>query len=91
MYNLSMRTYSPLADWIYRLRTEGFNMTQEDFARELGVAHNTVTRWETDARTPSGATLKLLATMATLKGFDEPMPVPEKVTRLHKRETTGED
>ncbi|MFN8674834.1 MAG: helix-turn-helix transcriptional regulator [Thermomicrobiales bacterium] len=81
------KIYSPLADWIYRLRTEVYDMTQENFAREVGVAHNTVTRWETDARVPPNTTLKLLATMAASKGFDDPIPLPERISKPLKRGT----
>lgn len=73
-----------MAEWIYRLRTDVYDMTQEDFAREVGVAHNTITRWETDARTPRGATLTLLKTIAVNKGFEPPPESPSSKPKLRK-------
>ena len=53
-----------LSDKIRVLR-EKFLMTQEDFAKELGVASSTVNRWETGKARPN------IAAMRNIKGFCE--------------------
>ena len=53
-----------LSDKIRVLR-EKFLMTQEDLAKELGVASSTVNRWETGKARPN------IAAMRNIKGFCE--------------------
>ena len=45
-------------------------MTQEDFAKELGVASSTVNRWETGKAWPN------IAAMRNIKGFCEERDYP---------------
>ena len=58
-----------LSDKIRVLR-EKFLMTQEDFAKELGVASSTVNRWETGKARPN------IAAMRNIKGFCEERDYP---------------
>ena len=51
-----------LSDEIKRLRTRCF-LTQEDFAKKLGVAFSTVNRWE------QGKSKPLLVVMKNIKAF----------------------
>ena len=44
---------------IKRIRRKAF-MTQEDFAKELGVSFATVNRWETGKAKPNLKTMKLI-------------------------------
>lgn len=44
---------------IKRIRRKAF-MTQEDFAKEIGVSCITVTRWETGKAKPNLKTMKLI-------------------------------
>ena len=44
---------------IKKIRRKAF-MTQEDFAKELGVSCITVTRWETGKAKPNLKTMKLI-------------------------------
>lgn len=46
-----------------RLLREKFLLTQEDFAKELGVAASTVNRWETGKTRPN------MVAMRTIKEF----------------------
>ncbi len=48
---------------IKRLR-ERLGMTQEQFAERLGVARETVARWEIGANAPRGLSLKALKELA---------------------------
>ncbi|MFR9055541.1 MULTISPECIES: helix-turn-helix domain-containing protein [Acidaminococcus] len=54
---------------IKRLRTRCF-LTQEDFARKLGVAFSTVNRWEQGKSKPN------LAAMKNIKAFCEENDIP---------------
>ena len=56
----------------YKIRVlrEKFLMTQEDFAKELGVASSTVNRWETGKARPN------IAAMRNIKGFCEERDYP---------------
>lgn len=47
------------AEDIKRIRRKGF-MTQEDFAKEIGVSYATVNRWETGKAKPNLKTMKLI-------------------------------
>ncbi len=44
---------------IKRIRRKAF-LTQEDFAKEIGVSFATVTRWETGKAKPNLKTMKLI-------------------------------
>lgn len=46
-----------------RILREKFLLTQEDFAKELGVAASTVNRWETGKARPN------MTTMRTIRAF----------------------
>ncbi|URZ02090.1 helix-turn-helix domain-containing protein [Clostridium felsineum] len=46
-----------VSDGIRTMR-EKFLMTQEEFAKELGVAASTVNRWETDKARPNISAMK---------------------------------
>lgn len=58
-----------LSDKIRVLR-EKFLMTQEDFAKELGVASSTVNRWETGKARPN------IAAMRNIKEFCDERDYP---------------
>lgn len=47
------------ADEIKRIRLKTF-LTQEAFAKELGVSFNTVNRWETGKQKPSIKVMKVI-------------------------------
>lgn len=47
------------AEGIKNIRRQSF-LTQEDFAREIGVSYVTVNRWETGRSKPSLKTMKLI-------------------------------
>lgn len=69
-----------LSDKIRMLR-EKFLLTQEDFAKELGVAASTVNRWETGKARPN------MVAMRTIKQFCETRNYPyeeiESVWLIH--------
>ena len=44
---------------IKRIRRKAF-LTQEDFAKEIGVSYATVNRWETGKAKPNLKTMKLI-------------------------------
>ena len=48
-----------IAEDIKRIRLKKF-LTQEDFAKELGVSFNTVNRWETGKQKPSIKVMKTI-------------------------------
>ena len=48
-----------LAEDIKKIRIKSF-LTQEEFARELGVSFNTVNRWETGKQKPSIKMMKVI-------------------------------
>lgn len=56
----------------YKIRTlrEKFLLTQEDFAKELGVAASTVNRWETGKARPN------MSAMRNIKAFCESHEYP---------------
>ena len=64
-----------------RILREKFLMTQEDFAKELGVAASTVNRWETGKSRPN------LSAMRNIKYFCETRKYPyeeiESVWLIH--------
>lgn len=64
-----------------RILREKYLMTQEDFARELGVAASTVNRWETGKSRPN------LSAMRNIKCFCEARKYPyeeiESVWLIH--------
>ena len=47
------------AEDIKRIRRKAF-LTQEDFAKEIGVSFATVNRWETEKAKPNLKTMKLI-------------------------------
>ncbi len=54
------------------IRQKAF-LTQDAFAKELGVAFSTVNRWETEKRTPGVKTMKRISQFCNEHGisFDE--------------------
>lgn len=46
---------------------ERLNLTQVEFARELGVCQGTVSHWEKGIRTPTGPAVRLLRILASEK------------------------
>ena len=52
-------TIMAFSEDIKRIRRKAF-MTQEDFAKEIGVSCITVTRWETGKAKPNLKTMKLI-------------------------------
>ena len=54
---------------IKRIRRKEF-MTQEDFAKELGVSFATVNRWETGKAKPNIKTMKLIDEYCNKNGID---------------------
>ena len=52
-------TIMAFSEAIQRIRRKAF-MTQEDFAKEIGVSCITVTRWETGKAKPNLKTMKLI-------------------------------
>lgn len=54
---------------IKKIRRKAF-MTQEDFAKELGVSCITVTRWETGKAKPNLKTMKLIDGYCKKNGID---------------------
>jgi transcriptional regulator with XRE-family HTH domain len=55
-----------LAEHVFYLRTRKLFLTQEELARELGLASMTVSRWERGVTEPN---LKNLRTMAAMAGL----------------------
>lgn len=56
------------ADLIHALRNH-MQMTQQEFARELGVRQPTISEWETGVYEPKRSTSKLLTLVAEKAGF----------------------
>ena len=54
---------------IKRIRRKGL-MTQEDFAKEIGVSCITVTRWETGKAKPNLKTMRLIDEYCKRKAID---------------------
>ncbi len=52
-----------------RIRRKAF-MTQEDFAKEIGVSFATVNRWETGKARPNLKTMKLIDDYCKRNGID---------------------
>ena len=52
-----------------RIRRKAF-MTQEDFAKEIGVSFATVNRWETGKARPNLKTMKLIVDYCKRNGID---------------------
>lgn len=50
-----------------RALRERLGMTQEDFAREAGVTHSTVIRWENDHAAPSKLAMFRLDALSALE------------------------
>lgn len=58
-----------VADDIKRIRLKTF-LTQEAFAKELGVSFNTVNRWETGKQKPSIKVMKQIDDYCKKNGID---------------------
>lgn len=56
------------ADGVRRLRSH-LELTQREFAEELGVRQQTVSEWETGAYRPRGASERLLSIIADRAGY----------------------
>jgi len=54
---------------IKKIRRKAF-MTQEDFAKEIGVSCITVTRWETGKAKPNLKTMKMIDQYCKKNGID---------------------
>ena len=65
------------ADDIKKIRLKTF-LTQEAFAKELGVSFNTVNRWETGKQRPSIKVMKLIDDYCKKNGID--FDIAESVT-----------
>ena len=62
---------------IKRIRRKAF-MTQEDFAKEIGVSCITVTRWETGKAKPTLKTMKLIDEYCKKNSID--FDISEEIT-----------
>lgn len=54
---------------IKKIRRKAF-MTQEDFAKEIGVSCITITRWETGKAKPNLKTMKMIDQYCKKNGID---------------------
>ncbi len=63
---------------IKKIRRKAF-MTQEDFAKEIGVSCITVTRWETGKAKPNLKTMKLIDDYCKKKEID--FDVSEEISK----------
>lgn len=52
-----------------RMLREKFLMTQEDFAKEIGVSSSTVNRWETGKARPNMSAMRKIKEFCELKGY----------------------
>lgn len=57
------------AEEIKRIRLKTF-LTQEDFAKELGVAFTTVNRWETGKATPGIKAMRMIDSYCKKNGIN---------------------
>ncbi len=53
---------------IYQLR-ESMHLSQEAFAKELGVSFTSVNRWENESQTPSPLALKMIKALCEKQGL----------------------
>jgi transcriptional regulator with XRE-family HTH domain len=83
----TMSIVKHVGDRIRELRTgyKGRKLSQEELARELGIATNTISRWETGTYRPSIEDLEMLARffdIAISEFFPQEAP-PPRDTRLN--------
>ena len=69
------------AQEIKKIRLKKF-LTQEDFAKELGVSFNTVNRWETGRAKPSIKGMKQIDEFCKKNGID--FDVSEEITKIEQ-------
>ena len=65
------------AEDIKKIRRKAF-LTQEDFAKQIGVSYTTVNRWETGKSKPNLKAMKLIDNYCKKNSID--FDVSEKVT-----------